>query len=99
MFHLACLDDGRVVGAAAMHDDSRLFQFFVSTRSQRHGIARQLSRRSLRDAQQREAACHFTLNSSAMAGSVYLKSGFVRSGSRKANHVGLIARPMRLDLT
>lgn len=97
-FHLACLDDGRVVGVAAMRDDSHLFQFFVSTRWQRHGIARQLWRRTLRDARQRAGTCHFTLNSSAMAIPVYLKFGFVRSGPLNANRVGLVVQPMRLDL-
>lgn len=76
-FHLACLADGRVVGVAAMRDDSHLFQLFVSTRWQRHGIARQLWRRTLRDAQRRAGTCHFTLNSSAMAVPVYLGLGFV----------------------
>ena len=97
-FHLACLDNGSVVGVAAMRDDSHLFQFFVSTRWQRRGIARRLWRRTLRDAQRRAGTRHFTLNASAMAVSVYLGFGFVRGGPLKANHVGLVVQPMRLDL-
>ena len=52
-FHLACQEDGRVVGVAAMRDDSLLFQFSVSTRMQRRGIGRRLWRRIMRDATRR----------------------------------------------
>ena len=97
-FHLACLDDGRVVGVAAMRDDSHLFQFFVDTRWHGHGIARQLWQRTLRDARQRAGTRHFTLNSSAMAVPVYLHFGFLPSGPLKAKDTGLVVQPMWLDL-
>jgi len=97
-FHLACLDDGRVVGVAAMRDDSHLFQFFVSTRWHGRGIARQLWQRTLRDARRRAGTRHFTLNSSAMAVPVYRRFGFVPSGPLKAKDSGLVVQPMRLDL-
>lgn len=97
-FHLACLEDGRVVGVAAMRDDSHLFQFFVSTRWQGCGIARRLWQRTLRDAQQRAGTRHFTLNSSAMAVPVYRRFGFVPSGPLKVKDTGLVIQPMSLDL-
>lgn len=97
-FHLACLDDGRVVGVAAMRDDSHLFQFFVSTRWHGCGIARQLWQRTLRDARRRAGTRHFTLNSSAMAVPVYRRFGFVPNGPLNAKDTGLVVQPMRLDL-
>lgn len=97
-FHLAWQDDVRLVGVAAMRDDSHLFQFFVSTRLHGHGIARQLWQRTLRDARRRAGTRHFTLNSSAMAVPVYRHFGFVPSGPLKVSDTGLITQPMHLDL-
>ena len=97
-FHLACLDDGPLVGVAAMRDDSHLFQFFVGTRWHGCGIARQLWQRTLHDAQRRAGSCHFTLNSSAMAVPVYQHLGFVTSGPLKESDTGLVVQPMRLEL-
>jgi GNAT superfamily N-acetyltransferase len=97
-FHLAYLDDGRVVGVAAMRDESHLFQFFVSTRWQGCGIARQLWQRVLHDAQRRAGTRHFTLNSSAMAVPVYRHFGFVARGPLTVRESGLVVQPMRLDL-
>ncbi|HZX70960.1 MAG TPA: GNAT family N-acetyltransferase [Rhodanobacter sp.] len=96
-FHLACQEDGRVVGVAAMRDDSHLFQFFVSTRMQRRGIARQLWRRIMRDAIRRAGTRHFTLNSSVMAIPVYRRLGFVSNGPLQISAGGLITQPMQLD--
>lgn len=96
-FHLACLDDGRVLGVAAMRDDSHLFQFFVSTRWHGRGIARQLWQRTLRDAQRRAGTRCFTLNSSAMAVPVYRHFGFACSGPLKVSDTGLVVQPMRLE--
>ncbi|WEN14190.1 GNAT family N-acetyltransferase [Rhodanobacter sp. AS-Z3] len=96
-FQLACADDGRVVGVAAMRDDSHLFQFFVSTRLHRLGIARQLWQRTMRDAVRRAGTRRFTLNSSAMAVPVYLHLGFVCSGPPKLSDNGLLTQSMHLD--
>ncbi len=49
-FHLAWQDDDRLVGVAAMRDDTHLFQFFVSTRVQGQGIGCQLWQRTMREA-------------------------------------------------
>ncbi len=97
-FHLAWLEGDRLVGVAAMRDDSHLFQFFVSTRLQRRGIARQLWQRVMRDAVRRAGTRHFTLKSSAMAEPVYRRFGFVPSGPLTVSDTGLITRPMHLDL-
>jgi GNAT superfamily N-acetyltransferase len=96
-FHLALLDD-RVVGVAAMRDDSHLFQFFVSTRHQGRGIARCLWQRVIRDAVRRAGTRRFTLNSSLVAVPVYLRLGFVMNGPVSATAEGLVTMPMRLDL-
>lgn len=96
-FHLACQDDGRLLGVAAMRDDSHLFQFFVSTRAQRHGIARRLWQRVMRDAIRRAGTRRFTLNSSAMAEPVYRRLGFVSSGPVTVADTGLVTQPMQLD--
>jgi GNAT superfamily N-acetyltransferase len=96
-FHLALLDD-RLVGVAAMRDDSHLFQFFVSTRHQRRGIARRLWQRVMRDAVRRAGTCRFTLNASLVAVPVYLRLGFVLNGPLNTTSEGLVTMPMRLDL-
>lgn len=97
-FHLACREDGRVVGVAAMRGDSHLFQFFVSTRMQRRGIARQLWLRVMRDAMRRAGTRRFTLNSSIMAVPAYQRLGFVRDGPLLISAGAMITQPMRLDL-
>jgi GNAT superfamily N-acetyltransferase len=97
-FHLAWRDDGRLVGVAAMREDSHLFQFFVTTRMHGDGIARQLWQRAMRDAVRRSGTRRFTLNASAMAVPVYLHFGFVPSGPLAIASTGLVVQPMRLDL-
>lgn len=97
-FHLACMEGGAVVGVAAMRDDSHLFQYFVSTRMQRRGIARQLWLRVMHDAIRRAGTRHFTLNSSVMAIPVYRRLGFVPDGPLRVSAGGLITQPMQLDL-
>lgn len=97
-FHLAWQDGGRLVGVAAMRDDSHLFQFFVSTRLHGHGIARQLWQRTMRDAIRRADTRHFTLKASAMAVPVYLHFGFLPSGPLLVSDTGLVTQPMHLDL-
>jgi GNAT superfamily N-acetyltransferase len=97
-FHLAWCDDGRLVGVAAMREDSHLFQFFVTTRMHGHGIARRLWQRAMRDAVRRAGTRRFTLNASAMAVPVYLHFGFVPSGPLTVSSTGLVVQPMHLDL-
>ncbi len=97
-FHLACQEDGRVVGVAAMRDDSHLFQFFVSTGMQRRGIARRLWRRVMRDAMRRAGTGHFTLKSSMMAVPVYRHLGFEPDEPLLISAGGVITQPMHLDL-
>ena len=97
-FHLAWRDDGRLVGVAAMREDSHLFQFFVTTRMHGRGIARRLWQRALRDAVRRAGTHHFTLNASAMAVPVYLHFGFVPSGPLATSSTGLVTQPMHLEL-
>jgi Acetyltransferase (GNAT) family. len=97
-FHLAWLDGDRLVGVAAMRDDTHLFQFFVSTRMHGHGIARQLWQRTMRDAVSRAGTCHFTLKASAMAVPVYRHFGFVPSGPLLVSDTGLVTQPMHFDL-
>jgi GNAT superfamily N-acetyltransferase len=96
-FHLALLDE-RIVGVAAMRDDSHLFQFFVSTRHQGRGIARRLWQRIMHDAVRRAGTRRFTLNSSLIAVPVYLRLGFVTNGPLSTAAEGLVTMPMRLDL-
>lgn len=97
-FHLAWQDDERLVGVAAMRNDSHLFQFFVSTRLHGRGIARHLWQRTMHDAFRRAGTRHFTLNASAMAVPVYRHLGFVCSGPLTISDNGLVTQPMHLDL-
>jgi len=97
-FHLAWQDDGRLVGVAAMREDSHLFQFFVTTRMHGRGIARRLWQRTMHDAMRRAGTRRFTLNASAMAVPVYLHFGFVPSGPTTTSSTGLVTQPMHLDL-
>ncbi|MGY3038459.1 GNAT superfamily N-acetyltransferase [Rhodanobacter sp. TND4EL1] len=96
-FHLAWQDGARLVGVAAMRDDTHLFQFFVSTRLQGQGIARRLWQRTMRDACRRAGTRHFTLNASAMAVPIYQHLGFVCLGPPKVSDNGLVTQPMQLD--
>jgi len=86
------------LGAAAMRDDSHLFQLFVSTRLQGRGIARRLWQRTMRDAVRRAGTRHFTLNASVMAVPVYRRFGFMPSGPLTIGPSGLVTQPMRLEL-
>ncbi|KRE86892.1 GCN5 family acetyltransferase [Rhodanobacter sp. Soil772] len=97
-FHLAWQDDGRLVGVAAMRENSHLFQFFVTTRMHGDGIARRLWQRAMRDAVRRAGTRRFTLNASAMAVPVYLHFGFLPSGPLTVSSTGLVVQPMHLDL-
>lgn len=94
-FHLAFLGL-RLVGVAAMRDDSHLVQFFVGTRYQGRGIARQLWRRAMDDAIRRAGTRRFTLNASRCAVPVYLRLGFVPTGPEGCSPKGVISTPMAL---
>ena len=74
-----------------------LFQFFVSTRMQRFGIARRPWRRVRRDAIHHAGTPHFTPNSSAMVVPAYRRFGFVPRGLL-ISAGGVITQPMPLNL-
>lgn len=92
-YHLAFID-GVLVGVAAMRDNSHLYQFYVSTRYQRRGIARRLWSRVMADAVRRAGTERFTLNASDAAIPAYLALGFARRGARQAHANGVISTPM-----
>jgi GNAT superfamily N-acetyltransferase len=96
-FQLAYLG-GRLVGVAAMRDDSHLTQLFVATRHHGHGIARRLWRRAMRDAVRRAGTHCFTLNATRCALPVYRRFGFVESGPERLSPNGVLSTPMRLVL-
>ncbi len=97
-FHLAWDDGGCLVGVAAVRENSHLFQLFVTTRRQGHGIAHRLWLRAMRDAMRRADTRCFTLNASAMAVPVYRHFGFVPSGPMTTSSTGLVTQPMCLEL-
>lgn len=96
-FHLGFLD-GVLVGVAAIRDDCHLMHFFVSTRYQRRGIARRLWQRAMRDAVRRAGTRRFTLNATRVAVPVYLRLGFVATGTERPSPNGVISTPMVLEL-
>lgn len=96
-FHLGYIGDV-MVGVSAMRDDCHLTQFFVSTRYQGRGIARQLWLRTMRDAMRRAGARRFTLNATRCAVPVYLRLGFAKAGPKRLSRNGLRTTPMVLEL-
>lgn len=96
-FHLGYVDDV-LVGVSAMRDDCHLTQFFVSTRYQGQGIARQLWLRTMRDALRRADTHRFTLNATRCALPVYRHLGFVETGPEGLSPNGVITTPMLLEL-
>ncbi|HWX66299.1 MAG TPA: GNAT family N-acetyltransferase [Rhodanobacter sp.] len=95
-FHLGYAGDV-LVGVSAMRDDSHLVQFFVSTRYQRRGIARQLWLRTMRDAVRRAGTHRFTLNATRCAVPVYVHLGFVQTGPEGLSPMGVVTTPMMLE--
>jgi GNAT superfamily N-acetyltransferase len=87
-----------LVGVSAMRDDCHLTQFFVSTRYQGQGIARQLWLRTMRDALHRAGTRRFTLNATRCAVPVYRRLGFVETGPEGPSPNGVITTPMLLEL-
>ncbi|RUL69699.1 GNAT family N-acetyltransferase [Dyella choica] len=96
-FHLAYLGD-KLVGVAAMRDDSHLLHFYVSTRYQGRGIARRLWQRVVRDAVRRAGTCRFTLNATRCAVPVYVRLGFRTEGAERPSPNGVLTTPMSLRL-
>jgi GNAT superfamily N-acetyltransferase len=96
-FHLAYWD-GVLVGISAMRDDSHLVQFFVSTRYQGRGIARQLWVRTMQDAVRRAGTRRFTLNATRCAVPIYKRLGFRATGPERPSPMGVISTPMVLVL-
>jgi GNAT superfamily N-acetyltransferase len=96
-FHLGYLGDV-LVGVSAMRDDCHLIHFFVSTRYQGRGIARQLWRRTMRDAIRRAGTRRFTLNATRCGVPVYLRFGFRVSAPEHISHHGLLVTPMKMIL-
>ncbi|GLQ47572.1 hypothetical protein GCM10007862_26230 [Dyella lipolytica] len=96
-FHLGYLGDV-LVGVSAMRDDCHLVQFFVSTRYQGRGFARQLWLRTMQDAVRRAHTHRFTLNATRCAVPVYLRLGFRANGPEKLSPNGVLTTPMTLIL-
>jgi len=96
-FHLSYVDDV-LAAVSAMRDDCHLTQFFVSTRYQGQGIARQLWLRTMRDAVRRADTRCFTLNATCCAVPVYRHLGFVETGPKGPSPNGVITTPMLLQL-
>ncbi|HKT29276.1 GNAT family N-acetyltransferase [Dyella sp.] len=96
-FYLAYLDEA-LVGVAAMRDDSHLLHFYVSTRYQGRGIARQLWQCVLQDAIRRAGTHRFTLNATRCAVPVYVRLGFCVDGPERPSPNGVMTTPMSLRL-
>ncbi len=96
-FYLGFLDDV-LVGVSAMRDDSHLVHFFVGTRYQGRGYARQLWLRTLQDPVRRANTRYFTLNATRCAVSVYMRLGFRATGPEGLSPHGVLTTPMALTL-
>ena len=96
-FYLGFLGDD-LVGVSAMRDDSHLVHFFVSTRYQGRGYARQLWLRTMRDAVRRANTRCFTLNATLCAVPVYTRLGFRADGPERLSPHGVLTTPMTLTL-
>ena len=92
-YFLAC-SDSQLAGFIAMRDGSHLFHLFVERSHQRHGIARRLWERALRELGAPSRNGGFTVNSSLSAVPVYQAFGFVSAGPIERMH-GISFLPMR----
>lgn len=92
--YLLAYSDSQLAGFIAIRDGSHLFHLFVERAHQRHGIARRLWERALRQLCAPGSDGSFTVNSSLRAVPVYQAFGFVPAGSIQSIH-GISFLPMR----
>jgi ribosomal protein S18 acetylase RimI-like enzyme len=93
-YHVAETDN-KLVGVAAVRDNTHLYHFFVAEQYQRQGIARKLWQVAMEACMAEKEVSEFTVNSSEYALEVYEKLGFVAQlGPRVKN--GVVFFPMKL---
>src|SRR5437588_2702939 len=92
--YLLAYAGSQLAGFIAIRDGSHLFHLFVERAHQRHGIARLLWERALRELCAPSSEGAVTVNSSLSAVPVYQAFGFAPAGSLQSAH-GISFLPMR----
>ncbi len=94
--HVVAEEAGEVIGFAALRDTQHLFHLFVAPGHQGQGVGRRLWQQLQGQAQAQGHHGAFTVNASPGSVAVYLRLGFVTTGSRQEMH-GIAYIPMRLE--
>ena len=90
-------EDGRLIGAVAIRDNTHLYHLYVAADQHRKGFASQLWAHAKQAAIAAGNQGEFTVNSSLYAEKLYLGLGFVPTADKQEMH-GLAFIPMRLQL-
>lgn len=88
--------DGRIVGMAAMRDNSHLYQLFVDTNLHGSGIGRRLWDHAREESRRSGNAGRFTVNATPETIPVYQRWGFAVAGELHVRN-GHPAIPMTLE--
>ena len=92
--YLLAYSGSQLAGFIAIRDGSHLFHLFIERAHQRHGTARLLWERALRELCALSSKGAFTVNSSLSAVPVYQAFGFAPAGLLQSVH-GISFLPMR----
>ena len=87
-------ENGAIVGAVGIRDNSHLYHLFIADDFRGRGFARQLWLVALDACRQSGNAGEFTVNSSAFAVAMYRKFGFVETGPPETKN-GVTSVPMK----
>jgi molybdenum cofactor guanylyltransferase len=84
--YIVAVEDNRIVGVAAIKDNSHLYHLFVAEPFHRRGIATRLWQQIKEEAMASGNPGRITVNSSSFAVPFYLKLGFVKDGGLTAKN-------------
>ncbi len=93
------LEDGAMVGVAAVKPPSHIYHLFVRSDRQRNGIGRRLMNEALRFISDRCGKATVTVNSSLNAVHAYHRFGFRNAGNEVFDVSGVRFQPMAQDVS
>ena len=92
------LEDGAMLGVAAVRPPTHIYHLFVRSDRQRSGIGRRLMNEALRFISDRCGRATVTVNSSLNAVDAYRRFGFRNAGNEVFDGSGVRFQPMSQDL-
>jgi GNAT superfamily N-acetyltransferase len=95
-YHVA-EEDGTMIGAIGIRDDSHVYHLFVAEGHQSKGIGRRLWETAKDDVRSRTSVERFTVNSSRFAIPFYRRLGFVETGPPQTMNEVLCFPMVRAD--